>query len=32
VKQARAVAAQEVPTKAVELYHPLATVAPEVGP
>ena len=32
VEQARAVTTQEVPTKAVELYHPLATVTPEVGP
>jgi len=28
VEQARAVTTQEVPTEAVELYHPLATVTP----
>ena len=32
VEQARAVTTLEVPTKAVELYHPLATVTREVGP
>jgi len=32
VEQATAMAAKEVPTEAVEPYHPLATVTPEVGP